>query len=113
MRADDAAMFAENGPKILLRRWCTSPRIHCSDFQFIDIHFDVEVHYKIKLRFSIKAYGREAKSLNPKRFIRYINAGVDDPPVPEYNETKALYIPFVSTETEINPTIPWFRQPSI
>ncbi|CAD0205944.1 unnamed protein product [Chrysodeixis includens] len=69
MKADHSAKFKEGTPKISLRRWCTTPRLQCSDFQYIDVHFDVEITFSRELRFSIQAY------------VLTMSCGIDKSPV--------------------------------
>ncbi|RVE41785.1 hypothetical protein evm_013564 [Chilo suppressalis] len=60
-------------PRLYLRRWCAGAVAMCQDFQNIEIEFYVEIRYKGNVSYDLKAYGREAKAIDIRRAMKYIN----------------------------------------
>ncbi|CAG9792566.1 unnamed protein product [Diatraea saccharalis] len=69
--ADNAKKYVK--PRLYLRRWCAGAAAMCQDFQNIEIEFYVEIHYKDSVTYDVKAYGHEAKAIDVRRAMKYIN----------------------------------------
>ncbi|XP_037302051.1 uncharacterized protein LOC115455914, partial [Manduca sexta] len=78
-RADNYNPFAERGhdwyskPKLRLRRWCAGSTAVCYDFQYIEIHFHIDIYFVNHMIFKLSAYGKEAKVIDPIKASVYAN----------------------------------------
>ena len=99
-RADQTGKVTEELPKIRLRRWCSGGNL-CSGFGFSETEFYVEIKFKNRLEFSIRAYGEEAKFIDPARVEKYMAPfkprGM--PIISNYLKTKKLFAPVLANKT--------------
>ncbi|XP_037877138.2 uncharacterized protein LOC105842606 [Bombyx mori] len=75
-------------PKISLRRWCSGPAALCHDFQYIEIHFYVEINFESDILFKVSAYGKEAKVIDPLKATLFANQRYSQPHIQNYRRLK-------------------------
>ncbi|KOB79121.1 Uncharacterized protein OBRU01_01044, partial [Operophtera brumata] len=60
-------------PKLYLRRWCAGPPQICYGYQFLEINFFIKIVFENNMVFSIAAYGKQPKIIEPVRAMIYFN----------------------------------------
>uniref|UniRef100_A0A2A4J4C1 Peptidase S1 domain-containing protein n=1 Tax=Heliothis virescens TaxID=7102 RepID=A0A2A4J4C1_HELVI len=88
----DISLQEPHPPTVNLRRWCSGPFGVCaSGFQYLEIHFFVEVNFLQSVNLHIGVYGKQAKVIDRSLAYRYLNSRIHYPDIDDYEIVKDLY----------------------
>ncbi|CAB3237799.1 unnamed protein product [Arctia plantaginis] len=101
-RADHSSSKLKEAPKLHIQRWCAGSTGICFGFGYLSIHFRISVRFKDNFRFILRAYGQEAKIVDPRKAIEYINLKMQYPTIPYVHEVRdkmknSAYGPYIYT----------------
>lgn len=81
-RADYTSSKFKHKPKLHIQRWCAGPTGICFGFGYLSIHFRISVRFSGNFKFVLRAYGQEAKLVDPRRALQFINRKMEYPTIP-------------------------------
>ncbi|KAJ8708562.1 hypothetical protein PYW08_009944 [Mythimna loreyi] len=94
LRANYKSKINEETPSLRLKRYCAGSQqtsLCFTGLQYLQILFYVEITFVARLKYSVTAYGRTVKSIDPHRAHKYANKHTDYMGLYNYKQTKQQF----------------------
>ncbi|PZC71948.1 hypothetical protein B5X24_HaOG212228 [Helicoverpa armigera] len=92
-KATSSERSKADAPKVNLRRWCSGSQAPCvGGFQYLEIHFFVEVEFARNVDLRVGIYGKQSQTIDPLRAYVVLNEMSHYPEIERYVVVRKKYL---------------------